>query len=339
MDSKVTIAIVAVVVAIVAIAGVAFFMMNNNDNGGAPSDGILYDGNGGKLSDGKTTYISHSTSVETCAFQKDGYHWIVWNTKADGSGTDYSENSVAPAKTTLYAQWSNANVLFGTDEGMDYVSIYVGDSAGGKEVNIDKGYATLSSNATFIIKPKAGVTLKMHVDGQSIIAEKSNENRDILYSTGTSGISFENGTKKSDGSIVFEIRQTIINKSVFLNYLSSAGFDVLDIGGTREVPTDVMTFSIGFDKTSGINIDRTGSVQLGEEAKIFVKAVKSGSTVTYDEEELVIKIAVSDKVYEINISFSNGGELTGVTVEGDTAIISFTYEDDKDPVFSRIIAS
>ncbi len=338
MDSKITIAIVAVV-AIVAVAGVAFFMMNNNDNGGAPSDGILYDGNGGKLSDGKTTYISHSTSVETCAFQKDGYHWIVWNTKADGSGTDYNENSVAPAKTTLYAQWSNANVLFGNNGGINFVSTFVGDSASGKEVNIDTSYASLSPSALYIIKPQTGVTLKIHVDGKSIIAEKADGKRHISYSTGTSGITFENGKIRDDGSAVFEIRQTIVNQNVFLGCSSGSVIDVLDVKGTRDVPTEVMTFSIVDSITGSTNIDRTGSVQLGEEAKIFVKAVKSGSTVTYDEEESVIKIAVSDKVYEINISFSNGGELTGVTVDGDTAIISFTYEDDKDPVFSRIIAS
>ena len=333
MNSKIIIAIVAV--AIVAVAGVVLFTMNNNSSD-IPSNGILYDGNGGKLSNGETTYKSDTTHVDTCAFLRDGYHWVVWNTKADGTGTDYSENSIAPAKTRLYAQWSNANTFFGTNDHRDYISIFVGDSNGGKEVNIDNGYASLSSTALFIIKPQTGVTLKMHVDGQSVIAEKTDRNADIQYSTGISGISFENGKIRDDGAAVFDIKQTVFNQNVILNCMSTSGFDVLDVHGTKEVPTDVMTFSLGVSKTGGIDINNTGSVQVGELAKIYVKAVKSGSTISYDGEN-TITITVSEKKYDITISFKNGGELTGVTIDGDTAIISFTYDDDKDPSFTRII--
>ena len=334
MNSKIIIAIVAVV--IVAVAGVALIMMNNNGDD-VPSNGILYDGNGGKLSNGETTYKSDSTHVETCAFERDGYHWTVWNTKADGSGTDYSENSIAPAKTRLYAQWSDANIIFGDNDNTGYISIFVADSNGSNEVNIDDGYASISSDAIFIIKPQTGVTLKMHVDGKGIIAEKTDGKRYIQYSTGITGISFENGEIK-DGAAVFKIKQTVSNQNVFLSCLSSSVTDVLDIGGTRDVPTDVMTFSLGVSKTGGIDINNTGSIQVGELAKIYVKAVKSGSTISYDGEN-TIKITVSEKEYDITISFKNGGELTGVTIDGDTAIISFTYDSDKDPSFIRIISN
>ena len=333
MNSKIIIAIVAV--AIVAVAGVALFMMNNNSSD-VPSNGILYDGNGGKLSNGETTYKSDTTHVETCAFERDGYHWTIWNTKADGSGTDYSENSIAPAKTRLYAQWSNTNVIFGDNDNTGYISISVADSNGSNEVNIDDGYASISSDAIFIIKPQTGVTLKVYVDGQSVIAEKADGKKHIQYLTGIAGISFENGEIK-DGAAVFKIKQTVSNQNVFLSCLSSSVSDVMDIHGSKEAPTDVMTFSLGVSKTGGIDINNTGSVQVGELAKIYVKAVKSGSTISYDGED-TITITVSEKKYEITISFKNGGELTGVTIDGDTAIISFTYEDDKDPSFNRLIS-
>ena len=338
MNSKVVIAIVAVV--IVAVAGIAFFAMSSNNGGDAPSDGILYDGNGGKLSDGKTTYTQHSTSVDTCSFQKDGYHWVVWNTKADGSGTDYNENSVAPAKTTLYAQWSNANTIFGTDGGIGYVSIFVADSNGGKEVNIDHGYAELPSKAVFIIKPLSGVTLKIYVDGKGVIAEKSDKKNYIEYITGTAGIVFENGSIKDDGSAVFEVRQTISNQSVTLGCLNTSVSNVLDIKGTREVPTDIMNFSIKYTGlTDVIDINHTGSVQLGDSPEIHVKAVKTGTSVDYDADAGSIIFTLDGKKYEIQFNFSNGGEVSGVSINEDTAIIKFLFDHDKDPIFYRVIGS
>ena len=334
MSQKIIVAVLAAVV-VIAVAGVALFMMNNNVDE-IPSDGILYDGNGGKLSGGETTYKSHTTTVETCSFQKEGYHWVVWNTKADGSGTDYSENSIAPAKTRLYAQWSNANVFFGSNDNADYISIFVADSDGSNEVNIDNGYAPVSSTSVFIVKPQTGVTLKIHVDGQSVIAEKADGKMDIEYSTGITGISFEKGKIREDGAAVFEIKQTVFNQNVILNCSSSSVSDVLDVRGTRDVPTEVMTFSLGVGDPDDIDINGTGSVEVGSLAKIYVKAVKSGSTVSYDGDDTIS--IITDKTYEIVISFSNGGALTGVVIDGDTAIISFTYDSDKDPVFNRIIS-
>ncbi len=341
MDSKVTIAIVAVVVAIVAIAGVAFFMMNNNDSGGgAPSDGILYDGNGGKLSGGETTYIQHTTSVDTCAFVRDGYHWVVWNTKADGSGTDYSENSVAPAKTTLYAQWSNANTIYGDNGGIEYVSTFIADSNGGKEVNIDTGYAELPSSAVFIVKPQSDVKLKVYVDGTSIVAEKAGKKVNIEYPTGTTGIKFENGRVRDDGAAVFDIEQTISNQRVMLGFFSVSLSDVLDIGGTRIVPTDIMDFTLVFNDIIGaLVINNTGSVMVGEDPEIHIRAVKSGSEVSYDADSSTVTITVGGKDYGIQFKFQNGAELVDCEIEGNTAILKFSYESDKDPMFYRLISS
>ena len=333
MDSKVIVAIAAVVV-VVAVAGIAFFAMSSGNGGDAPSDGILYDGNGGKLPNGDKTYSVHSTSVDTCSFVKEGYHWIIWNTKSDGSGTNYNENSVAPAKTTLYAQWSNANTLFGNNDAIAYISIFVADSNGGKEVNIDTGYADLPSSAVFIVKPQSGVTLKAYVDGKGIIAEKSDSKRYIEYSTGTEAVAFENCRIRDDGSAVFEVRQTVSNKNIFLGCFSTSAIAVLDIKGTREVPTDIMDFSIkGY--SGPIEINNTGSVIIGANPEISIKAVKSGTTVEYDGESIIFTL--DGKKYNVQFKFSNGAELGGVSVEKDAAVITFTFDLSMDPVFYRVI--
>lgn len=101
------------------------------------------------------------------------------------------------------------------------MSLYVAGKEGNDPVNIDKGYASLPTDAVLIAKPQTGVTLKIHVDGKSIIAETATKNVDMHYSSGNQGISFENGKiRAEDGAVVFEIRQTVSNQNAFLNYSS-----------------------------------------------------------------------------------------------------------------------
>ena len=103
MDSKVIIAI-AVVAALVIGGGVALVMM------GSPSedkkDVVTYYGNGGTY-DGKTSMDSTVPTVLGNMFTNGEKAFKGWNTKADGTGTDYKVGASVSMGTKLYAQWSN----------------------------------------------------------------------------------------------------------------------------------------------------------------------------------------------------------------------------------------
>ncbi len=110
MDNKVVIAIVVAAVVICAGAGVAILVgsMNNNESG--VTEGVNYHGNGGKTSEGQTVMGSTSHDVIPNIFAYDGYKFVSWNTKADGSGTTYNPYGYieyASGKTVdLYAIWA-----------------------------------------------------------------------------------------------------------------------------------------------------------------------------------------------------------------------------------------
>ena len=55
-------------------------------------------------------YCNVATSLQPNAFVRDGYSFIGWNTRSDGSGTAYADMAAVTLtdNTTLYAQWGNA---------------------------------------------------------------------------------------------------------------------------------------------------------------------------------------------------------------------------------------
>ena len=73
---------------------------------------LSYDANGGTGSmssqTNKTTY-----TVKSNSFTKEGYEFTKWNTKADGTGTDYEPGAsiTITEDTTLYAQWTKATTV------------------------------------------------------------------------------------------------------------------------------------------------------------------------------------------------------------------------------------
>lgn len=148
MDSKVIIAIV-VVAALVIGGGVALVMMGSSDNG--KKDVVTYYGNGGTY-DGKTSMDSTMSTVMDNIFTNGEKAFTGWNTKADGTGTDYKVGASVSMGTKLYAQWSNYKL---TVEQAGYVilglSLYITDETRSMEkVNnmtvplSDKGMAILT---------------------------------------------------------------------------------------------------------------------------------------------------------------------------------------------------
>ena len=64
-------------------------------------------------------------------------------------------------------------------------------------------------------------------------------------------------------------------------------------------------------------------------------ALRISTTVEYDGESIIFTL--DGKKYNVQFKFSNGAELGGVSVEGDTAVITFTFDLSMDPVFYRVI--
>ncbi|MBE6525241.1 MAG: hypothetical protein E7Z66_01535 [Thermoplasmata archaeon] len=101
MDSKVIIAAVVALVVIAAGVG-AVFMMGGDDDG---SDAITYHGNGGKTTDGRTSYQFNDAKVANPLFTNNSFKFIEWNTSANGKGTSYQPGDIAKLGIDLYAIW------------------------------------------------------------------------------------------------------------------------------------------------------------------------------------------------------------------------------------------
>ena len=69
---------------------------------------LSYNANGGSGSmSSQTVTEGQAAKLKTNTFTKTGYYFTGWNTKANGSGTSYSDGAYATfyGNTTLYAQW------------------------------------------------------------------------------------------------------------------------------------------------------------------------------------------------------------------------------------------
>ncbi len=100
---------------------------------------LKYEANGG---DGDMTKedqdrvdADEKVTVAENGFTKEGYTFVGWNTKEDGSGASYAEEdtlTMPDESVTLYAQWAkNVNLTYdmnGGDGSLDQVSAYAGGS-------------------------------------------------------------------------------------------------------------------------------------------------------------------------------------------------------------------
>ncbi len=107
MDNKIAaiIAVCAVVIvmggAILALSLGGFEVSNDNDY-------VIYDGNGQKTTNGETSMKSTSTEVlGGNLFDATSKYFLIWNTKADGTGTSYVPSSEVKLGTKLYAIWGD----------------------------------------------------------------------------------------------------------------------------------------------------------------------------------------------------------------------------------------
>lgn len=126
---------------------------------------ITYDGNGstgGSIPTDGNAYLSGDTVTilgNTGSLTKTGYPYMVWNTKADGTGSDYTAGTsfaMATSDVTLYARWfTEPKWLFSTSGGT--VSTY---TSGGKTYEVHK----FTSSGTLSVTNPYGIGQALSAD-------------------------------------------------------------------------------------------------------------------------------------------------------------------------------
>ena len=168
MNRKILAIAAVAVLLVVVIAGVAIVMTGDDDNN---FNGVIYNGNGGKTSDGSTTWKLTSTTVDKNPFYYDGHEFVKWNTKADGSGTSYSVGDSISypdhGNVKLYAQWTtdvtkritsyspSYSVAKGDSALKDGIALYIGET---KLSSITAYFAPLTDNTIIMISYIEGCT-------------------------------------------------------------------------------------------------------------------------------------------------------------------------------------
>ena len=201
---------IAIVVIAVAVVGLG----NSND---VPSDVVRYDGNGGTY-DGKTTMDSKTTEALPYLFEKDGYSMDSWNTKADGSGTKYLKGQTVSFGTLLYAQWTDANYLTGTNLYTDDFNLYVGERGSSEISLLDNQTVKLpTKNAVLVIgTPNSGDVLSVDDNNDVIITNGASKKTLSLSFSGT-GLSLGSGQVLTDGYVYFDIVQNATGETYMVN--------------------------------------------------------------------------------------------------------------------------
>ncbi|MDE6245047.1 MAG: InlB B-repeat-containing protein [Treponemataceae bacterium] len=90
---------------------------------------VTFDANGGEGSMAAQKFIiGEAQSLQANAFTRTDYSFTGWNTKKDGSGTDYADETIVKnlattngATVTLYAHWTSNN---DTNKDNDYITKY-----------------------------------------------------------------------------------------------------------------------------------------------------------------------------------------------------------------------
>ena len=108
---------------------------------------VVYDANGGGGTMGKQVlYFGLADILYANKFTRDGFSFVGWNTKADGSGESYTDKALidiaagADGVVTLYAQWWNGNLL---TLASDYIAqdgdVLTGTLGGNYQISIADG--------------------------------------------------------------------------------------------------------------------------------------------------------------------------------------------------------
>lgn len=140
---------------------------------------------------------------------------------------------------------------------------------------------------------------------------------------------------KANGSGTFygEGANVMLGTKLYAQWESHAG-PYLNVS-SKNLYTSVFHCSVGSSAGSAVSIDQIGEYQIGAGYKIFFTPVKS-ITPTVDEKNRIRIDTQDGKVYFIVPSMSDG-QITSVSVSGNSAVISFAYNSEN-PTFSYMTA-
>lgn len=217
MDNKAIIVIAAV--AVVVVAAIAAVFMMSGDSEDVPSDTVRYKGNGGSMESGAKYYDYKSTEVAGCLFTKDGYHFVTWNTKSDGSGQEYKVGSKVPLKTVLYAQWSDLNAIGSVNMYTNVFNLFVAEKGNDKMTNIDGTSADIvPKDAILVLSAKDGSEISIEAPNKVIIND-GNKTYTVILSIEVQGLSLGNPEKlgSTHPAVYFDINQSVKNQGATLS--------------------------------------------------------------------------------------------------------------------------
>ena len=209
---------------------------------------VTFDSNGGSGSmavqemKGKT-----ATALSANAFTKEGYLFLEWNTKADGTGTAYADGASVSLDSdiTLYAQWTGGPSIIKNTEGT--LTLTSGDWTIEDATVTVTGRITISGTVNLLLpdgktlNASRGITVS---EGNTLVIDKFDSESNGTGTLNATGENFNagigGGTNQAGGNI------TIKGGTVTAN----GGYEGAGIGGGKKGSGGIITISDTADVTA-----------------------------------------------------------------------------------------
>ena len=208
----------------------------------------------------ETTY-----KVPTCSFSRTGYDFVKWNTKADGTGTDYNPNATINLNGTavnLYAIWTP----------IKYTITY----------NLDGGTNHASNPANYTIE-----TATISLQNPS----KTGHNFGGWYKESTFATQVTQIAKGSTGDITLYAKWEVSKTATSLQWSAATCTATIDVDNTFpeliKSPDDLSPIAYSSSNTGVATIDANGDITLVAAGKTTITATftetatHTGATASY----------------------------------------------------------